>query len=130
MSSIKSKPCVIEDCDYPRWAKGYCRYHQFLREDKRDATKKKKKSAIPPFSQKQLKRLETYSVARSEYLTDNPNCQVCGTEASEIHHKKGKIGELLWNKTFFLSVCRQCHTKIELNPYWAKENNFSVDRLH
>ena len=32
---IKRKKCIVDDCDYPRWAKGYCKAHQSLRTDKK-----------------------------------------------------------------------------------------------
>src|SRR5689334_16730504 len=32
---IKSKPCTVEGCKNPRFAKGYCKVHQGLRTDKK-----------------------------------------------------------------------------------------------
>lgn len=34
-TSIRSKPCTVLGCDNPRFAKGYCKYHQNLRTDKK-----------------------------------------------------------------------------------------------
>lgn len=34
-SSIKSKPCTVDNCNNPRFAKGYCKNHQYLRTDKK-----------------------------------------------------------------------------------------------
>ena len=58
-------------------------------------------------------------------------CQVKGCKglATEVHHKKGRIGKLLTDIRYFLGVCRECHNKIELNPTWAKENGYSLNRL-
>ncbi len=30
-----AKTCNVEDCDNPRWGKGYCKHHQYLRTDKK-----------------------------------------------------------------------------------------------
>lgn len=30
---IKSKPCTVDGCSQPRWAKGFCKRHQSLRTD-------------------------------------------------------------------------------------------------
>lgn len=38
---IKSKPCIVEGCTKPRFAKGYCKNHQSLRTDKKPKTLKK-----------------------------------------------------------------------------------------
>lgn len=32
---IKSRPCTVEGCSQPRWAKGFCKKHQSLRTDKK-----------------------------------------------------------------------------------------------
>jgi len=32
---MKPKPCIEPDCDYPRFGKGYCLNHQYLRTDKK-----------------------------------------------------------------------------------------------
>ncbi len=39
---IKSKDCIVEDCINPRFAKGYCKRHQNLREDKKPKPIKKR----------------------------------------------------------------------------------------
>lgn len=38
---IKSKPCTVEGCGKPRFAKGYCKAHQSLRTDKKPKPIKK-----------------------------------------------------------------------------------------
>ena len=53
----------------------------------------------------------------------------CKGLATEVHHKKGRIGKLLTEISYFLGVCRECHSKIELEPIWAKENGYSLNRL-
>ncbi len=71
---------------------------------------------------------------RSEYLNKHPNCEakrpsICCFDATEIHHKKGRIGDNLTDSNYFLAVCRNCHNWIEDNPKMAKEFGFSLDRL-
>lgn len=58
-------------------------------------------------------------------------CQVdgCCRYAQEVHHRKGRLGDLLTDTKYFLAVCGICHNKIELQPKWAKENGYSVSRL-
>ena len=56
-------------------------------------------------------------------------CEVCHERAaSEIHHMKGRTGELLTDPTYFLGVCRSCHNKITLNPEWAHDLGYSATR--
>lgn len=103
-----------------------CTYHYKLHK-----LKIKKPKQLKKVSPRQSKRLSEYKKAKEEYLFVNKICQVetCQNLAAEIHHKAGRIGALLWNKYYFLAVCRECHNKIELSPLWAKANGYSVSRL-
>lgn len=78
-------------------------------------------------SKKQAARLREYSVVRREHLEQHPYC-FCGKPATDIHHKRGRLGDDLTNKEMFLSVCRPCHTYIETHPAIAYEKGWSVKR--
>jgi len=93
-----------------------------------------------PSGKKKPKRLRSVSIrrehenklesqARKEHLKENPYCAICAGKATTIHHKKGRIGSLLYDRRWFLSTCLGCHTIIERNPEWAKEKGYSLDRL-
>jgi len=87
-----------------------------------------KGTKIPPVSSRNKERQVEYLRLREEYLRTHPKCEVCNLQdATEIHHKRGRIGENLFND--FLAVDRDCHRQIEENPQWAKEQNFSLSRL-
>lgn len=85
-----------------------------------------KKDSVKRKSQK-----TDYLKIRKVFLESIIFCQVkeCKGLATEVHHKKGRIGKLLTDIRYFLGVCRECHNKIELNPIWAKENGYSLNRL-
>jgi len=80
-------------------------------------------------SEKRAKQLREYGKLRDAYLRAFPCCALCYREATDIHHKAGRSGERLNDTSNFLAVCRACHSKIELNPTWAKENGYSKSRL-
>lgn len=94
---------------------------------------KQNQKAIPKISKKQKVRIGDYSIARAEYLEKHIRCEArvecVGDYATEIHHSRGRIGNLLTDKKNFLAVCRRCHTWIEENPAKAKELGFSKNRL-
>jgi len=48
---------------------------------------------------------------------------------TDIHHMKGRTGDLLLNTEFWLAVSRKGHMRIELNPTWAREMGFSLPRI-
>jgi hypothetical protein len=67
-----------------------------------------------------------YGKIRKEYLWDkNYTCEICGGQATDIHHKKGR-GKHLLAKDTFMACCRQCHQRIHDNPGWARENGYLI----
>jgi len=89
--------------------------------------------SIPFASKPRAAAGDKYTKARLAYLAIHHNCQArlsgCTGTATEIHHKAGKIGELLTNVSKFLAVCRTCHDEIEMNPDMAKEMGLSESRI-
>lgn len=98
---------------------------------------------IKPISKKRQSMLLKYDVARAEFLgkPENKRCPVTKQRATEIHHKRGRTGyadewarennvPLLIDKRFFLAVSRDGHRKIEDNPEWAYENEYSLTRTN
>ncbi len=81
------------------------------------------------YSKKRKKQVREYKKIKIQFLEDNPLCEVCGGRASDLHHKLGRMGDMLTEVKYFLSVCREDHIKIELNPKWAKEKGYSLNRL-
>ena len=87
-----------------------------------------------PIAKKSAKRVneeKVYKIKRKQFLEAFPFCEVklCRCQSTEVHHKKGRIGSLLTDDNFFMAVCREHHSEIELNPIWAKKNGYSLDRL-
>ena len=74
---------------------------------------------------------EYHDQVKPAYLAAHPVCEVegCGRKSVEVHHKKGKIGNLINDTRFFLATCRPDHEFIEEHPIWAKEKGYSLNRL-
>ena len=90
---------------------------------------KKEAKPIPKVSPKMAAALQIYSNKKKE-LIEGKVCGVCGLDAKDIHHKKGRNTiELLLDERYWLFVCRHCHSIIENRPLWAKEFGYSLDRL-
>ena len=124
--SIVRKEKICKHCKNLRYlfSKGYCKNCWNLLFSKPIATNKK----IKTVSDNQKIRLQKYNNLRLLYLKDHSICEVkdCRNPSTEIHHKGGRIGENLFKN--FLAVCRDHHLKIESDPQWAKENNYSIFR--
>lgn len=132
-----AKPCEHDGCNNPRFSHGFCRWHQSSRTDAKwtesqTKAKGKKNKRISPVSQKQLDRLAKYRPIRDKYLKEHPECEVhdCNKSSTNIHHKKGREGSLLWDADFFLACCETCHPKrIHENPEWAYEYGYLISRI-
>jgi len=82
-------------------------------------------------SVKRQRQEREYARLRKWYLEENPICEVkgCKNWATEVHHKKGRVGSLLTDATYFLAVCQPHHNYIESHPAEAKEHGYSLSRL-
>lgn len=104
--------------------------------------RQKQKLGLAVKEEKPVKRISIRSVKRKveenlylkkkkEYLTAHIRCEVkgCNYVSIDIHHKKGRVGKLLYDERFFMAVCRAHHRIIEDNPDEAKNNGYSLSRL-
>ena len=84
-------------------------------------------------SNKMARLNNEYSKLRKEWLPNYPMCQAkinkCTLKSTDVHHKKGR-GKYLLDTNTWLSVCRNCHTWIELNPEDSKELGFSISKIN
>lgn len=133
--SIKQKIGLCIDCpddkgDQPIIAKR-CKNHYWQHRAKVKGAK--------PISSMSLKKkldVQTYTSARILFLSkvENKKCAAkvvsnCRGVASEVHHKKGRIGKNFLDTKTWLAVCRNCHQWIEEHPEDAKKRGFSENRL-
>lgn len=122
--------CAWPTCrDEQKPGKEYCFLHNKVYGSVESKPPPKK---IASQSEPEKDRQKEYRKARKEHLKEKPICEVkgCRSPASEVHHMEGRIGYLLTDKSNFISICPECHRKIEDNPQWAKENNYSKPRIN
>jgi hypothetical protein len=112
--------CRVKDCyNYGR----YCRLPDHMAEIVKPMKQPKKTGD-------ELKeKMKIYRKERRRFITLHPKCAVCGGESNQIHHKQGRIGDLLLDQTKWLAVCLPCHDRITEDSAWAIENGYSESRL-
>lgn len=82
-----------------------------------------------PSPKKKGTKHRKYLKASKKFLTKKPTCEVCGVNPStEVHHKKGRMGDLLLDEEFWLAVCTDDHIQIHARPAWAYEKGYLVKR--
>lgn len=125
-SKVKWKRCVLGDHDVPRLWKSKPAACKSCWLKHKPATK------IKPVSDTELKRLSKYRKARAEHFKEHPYCQYPGCTSPHItlHHGAGRIGDLLWNKRYFKSLCAPHHRWVEENATEAKSLKLSFDRTN
>lgn len=138
---MKTKPKKCDRCEElkPIWknsgGKRYCRqcWSAHSVTSKTQPTVRQKKP-IPTRSSKRSKQEADYSKLRKVFLDKHPMCQahlpqVCTKVSTDVHHMKGRVGDLLLDQTHWLAVCRGCHYWIEMRPEAAKLLGYSKSRL-
>jgi hypothetical protein len=109
----------------------YCSYDCKRKYSKPVNLKLKDCKPIKKVSDKRKIENLKYQVLRIEFLSkpENQKCPITGKQTTDIHHKKGRIGDLLLDTTYWVALSREGHKFVEENPIWAKENGYSLNRL-
>lgn len=126
-----AKVCKVQGCNNFVFGKGYCRYHQYLRVDKR-------RSRIPKWSRKRARQEQEYrrliaeidreAKAKGEYKCFFDGEQIDGR--ADHHHLKGRDGDLLTEKKYIVLAKRKNHLDYHHRPVaWLKEQWWYEDFL-
>ena len=93
-------------------------------------TKEMKRTRLRPISKKRQAEMKIYAKERKAFLEENPICQICGNDKSEvIHHGRGRTGSYYLDKRYWKAVSIRCHAKAEKERLWARQNGHSFDRI-
>jgi len=92
-----------------------------------------KRSRLSPRSDKTAERDALYADARDRFLFRRRRCEIgwdggCTGWAHEVHHTKGRVGDLMLDETHWLAACRHCHHQATVNPAEAFDRGVSLHR--
>lgn len=62
-------------------------------------------------------------------LPENKICPITKQPTTDVHHKKGRLGDLYLDKRFWVALSREGHKYVEEHPEWAIKNGYSLKRL-
>jgi len=89
-----------------------------------------KPQRIRSVSKHRAGRMVQYRKLAKEFLHAKIRCECdCLNEATQIHHKRGRSGELLNDTKHWLAVCATCHRWIHDHPKAAMELGLLESRL-
>jgi hypothetical protein len=115
---------------------GLCATHNKLRRVSENVKMPEDPKPLKKVSDSQAVLLRKYAALKKKFML-NKWCAYHGRPClpTDIHHAAGKIGvdengvPMLLAVQYFVPLCREAHSFIEVNPKFAKENGFSEDRL-
>jgi hypothetical protein len=63
------------------------------------------------------------------FMMQHPLCEVnisglCKQKSTDVHHKAGRVADLLVDETEWIAVCRACHDFIHAHPKDAREMGY------
>jgi len=92
-----------------------------------------KRSPIRRRSSRESKRLRLYEQARAVvYERSGGSCEAktpwCLGACQQVHHRKGRDGDLIDNTELLLGVCSMCHDYIHGNPAISYERGWLIKR--
>lgn len=120
--------CSVEGCGHLAERTGLCATHGRAQRKSTAPKTKPRKTRIAKQSEEGKERMEVYGAINRMFLLMNLECAICNNNSEEVHHQKGRIGDLLYDVRFFLPVCRTCHVFIEKHPETAYMNGWSLLR--
>ncbi len=95
---------------------------------------KKTTKKIANRSKKRSSEERQYAKNRRVFLREHPICcanipGICSIQSTEVHHAKGRIGELLLDQTYWKPLCHSCHNWVDHNPEAATDLGLIINRL-
>ena len=107
------------------WTTAFKSQHKALRPENGAA------GGVKARSQSESVRMEIYNAIRALYLKANPFCNchvdiakpqlIYRVPSTQIHHKRGRDGLLLFDVRHFCACCSSCHTWIDAHRTEAQK---------
>ena len=95
--------------------------------------KPKQRTPVKKVSDKRKKDMSVYDKRRLAFLSLHKFCQAnlpqCTKLATEVHHKRGRVGDDYLNISTWLAACNSCHHWITEHSKEAIEMGLSMSRL-
>lgn len=89
----------------------------------------KRRKNIRRVSVKKAEALREYYNKRAIFMANIEACMCCKSALPvEIHHKRGRAGDLLTDIRHWMALCRKCHKAIHSNIARAREAGYICEK--
>lgn len=89
-----------------------------------------RRTPVRRVSKKRARQNRVYTQKRRAFLEGNCHCHRCSAAGAstplEIHHRKGRIGEMLNREEWWFALCNPCHRWVHENPKQARESGYII----
>lgn len=92
----------------------------------------KRGNGLSRVSKKGRARQAEWKAARAERLErDNGCCRFpdCTAQATDVHHRAGRVGEAFTRQDLLVSLCREHHMRVHAHPRESYANGMMVRRV-
>jgi hypothetical protein len=79
---------------------------------------------INPVSARRKRANAIYVKLKRVWLANHTTCEVTGEPATEVHHRRGRVGTLLIDTRFWMAVSRVVHGLIHRQPATARSEGW------
>lgn len=77
--------------------------------------------------------LKVYRKEARKFITTHNKCKMnmkgCEIEARCVHHAKGRLGDLLLDKRYWIPSCYHCNLQVEIKDAEARSKGLKLSRL-
>lgn len=75
-------------------------------------------------------KMREYHRKRRAFLKGNPVCaaSICRKPATEVHHRVGRVGDLLTDEKHFVGLCPFHHRKVHSDLLWARNEGLIAEK--
>jgi hypothetical protein len=91
-----------------------------------------KKVAIKKRSKKMDKEMKLYLKEKAKFLKSGDQCElntdVCRSDATVIHHTKGREGKKLHDKRYWKKSCVHCNNRVEEKDGEARKKGLKLSK--
>lgn len=87
----------------------------------------------PTQKQRRAAKDRQYTVRRRVFLAEHPTCaaalpDLCTGQATQVHHRRGRVGADYLDETTWMGACLRCHMWIEAHRTESFERGWALPR--
>lgn len=128
---ILSKTCKAEGCKWPRFSNGYCKSHQYLRNDAKAEKRKAQVKEDSELSKRQDAEFQKFYNQHPTKRCFECNAYIPVCRKYSVHHclPKQTYDDIRFDWRYWVLECFRCHQVVETNIDFAPKTKAHTEEL-